>query len=240
VLLLLLLLLLLLCAICRRNGEETATPASPGGCAGFLFVCIGICDTGGWHSSAASWFGSSAVSKHLQASTLETQHARQRARLTGLHYVHEHKISKLHTKDLLQTAWQQCCHSCVNPQITGDNITCCGCAALQGASLGGFDSAASTFNPSALLQQDFPASSAGSRSDADVSMSAAADSAEVASSGLQENITTAYRYLVCGNTEVYTATSTAQVAAIVAKYKGTGKTIRALSHRQVVCHALIT
>jgi hypothetical protein len=71
-------------------------------------------------------------------------------------------------------------------------------------------------------------------------MLAAVDSAQVSSSGLQENITAAYRYLVCSNTEVYTASSTAQVAAIVAKYKGTGKKIRAVSHRRVVCYMLVT
>jgi hypothetical protein len=58
-----------------------------------------------------------------------------------------------------------------------------------------------------------------------------AAAAESAASGSQENFTAAYRYLVCNNTEVFVANSTAEVAAIVAKFKGTGKTIRALSHR---------
>jgi hypothetical protein len=51
------------------------------------------------------------------------------------------------------------------------------------------------------------------------------------SQACRKKLPAAYRYLVCNNTEVFVANSTAEVAAIVAKFKGTGKTIRALSHR---------
>lgn len=47
----------------------------------------------------------------------------------------------------------------------------------------------------------------------------------------QGQIINAYRDVTCGNTEVFVAKTTAEVAAIVAGLAGSGKTIRAVSHR---------